>query len=66
MNKEQLQQKITELEQEMYAPDFWSDKDRACPTRRTHQPTESPAARQQSDQQNTACRAAETTPTSPC
>ena len=29
MNKEQLQQKITELEQEMYAPDFWSDKDRA-------------------------------------
>ena len=29
MNKEQLQQKITELEQEMYTPDFWSDKDRA-------------------------------------
>lgn len=29
MNKEQLQQKIVELEQEMYAPDFWSDKDHA-------------------------------------
>lgn len=29
MNKEELQNKISELEQEMYAPDFWSDKDRA-------------------------------------
>lgn len=29
MDKEQLQQKIQELEQEMYLPDFWSDKNRA-------------------------------------
>lgn len=29
MNKDELQLKINELEQLMYAPDFWSDKDRA-------------------------------------
>lgn len=29
MNKDELQVKIIELEQAMYAPDFWSDKDRA-------------------------------------
>lgn len=34
MNKNELQLKITELEQAMYAPDFWSDKDRAQATLR--------------------------------
>jgi peptide chain release factor 2 len=34
MTKEELQQKITELEQAMYAPDFWSDKDKAQATLR--------------------------------
>jgi peptide chain release factor 2 len=29
MNKEQLQQKITELEAQMYAPEFWNDKNKA-------------------------------------
>lgn len=29
MDKDQLQQKIQELEQEMYLPDFWNDKDHA-------------------------------------
>lgn len=29
MDKEQLQQKIQELEQEMYLPDFWNDKNKA-------------------------------------
>ncbi len=29
MNKDELQAKIIELEQAMYAPDFWSDKDKA-------------------------------------
>lgn len=29
MDKDQLQQKIQEREQEMYLPDFWNDKDRA-------------------------------------
>ncbi len=32
MNKEQLQQKIQELEQEMYLPDFWNDKNSAQST----------------------------------
>lgn len=29
MQKEEIQKKIQELEQDMYSPDFWSDKDRA-------------------------------------
>ncbi len=29
MNKDQIQQKITELEAQMYAPDFWNDKNNA-------------------------------------
>lgn len=29
MTKDDLQQKITALEQEMYAPDFWNDKEKA-------------------------------------
>ncbi len=29
MNKDQIQQKITELETQMYAPDFWNDKNNA-------------------------------------
>jgi peptide chain release factor 2 len=29
MNKDQLQQKIAELEAQMYAPDFWNDKNNA-------------------------------------
>ncbi len=29
MNKESIQQKLTELEARMYAPDFWQDKDAA-------------------------------------
>ncbi len=29
MNKESVEQKIVELEAQMYAPDFWSDKNRA-------------------------------------
>ena len=27
MNKQEIQQQIEELEQKMYAPDFWNDKD---------------------------------------
>ncbi len=34
MPKEELQQKITELEAVMYQPDFWNDKDRAQATLR--------------------------------
>lgn len=34
MPKEELQQKITELEAAMYQPDFWNDKDRAQATLR--------------------------------